>query len=338
MSRANLSGILLGLLAFGLFSVHDVIVKVLGGSYTPFQIVFFSVIFAFPMATLMLMRDASDGNLRPKHPWWTALRTGAAVLTGLSAFYAFSVLPLAQVYAILFATPLLITILSIPILGEKVRIRRWAAVIVGLVGVVIVLRPGETELTLGHAAALCCAMSGALASVIVRKIGREERSVVLLLYPMMANFVMMLAILPWVYVPVPLQDLSGFAAMSLLAFLAMLCLISAYRRAEAALIAPMQYSQIIWAIAFGYLLFDEVPDTATFIGVAVIISSGLYIVFRESRGPGSDNQPVLRTRSRGATPSAMRVGAFMKRSEKDQGLVKRDAETPAPPHSSSPEN
>jgi len=324
MSRANLSGILLALLAFGLFSVHDVIVKFLGGSYTPFQIVFFSVLFGFPLATFMLMRDPSDGNLRPKHPWWTALRTGAAVLTGVTAFYAFSVLPLAQVYAILFATPLLITVLSIPILGEKVRIRRWAAVIVGLIGVVIVLRPGETELTLGHASALGCAVSGALASVIVRKIGREERSVVLMLYPMMANFVLMLAILPFVYVPVPVQDMTGFATMSLLAFIAMLCLIGAYRRAEAALIAPMQYSQIIWAILFGFLLFDEVPDAGTFIGVAVIIASGLYIVFRESRGPGSDNQPVLRTRSRSATPGAMRVGGLMNSDEKDKGLKKRD--------------
>ncbi len=324
MSRANLSGILLALLAFGLFSVHDVIVKFLGGSYAPFQIVFFSVIFGFPLATFMLMRDPSDGNLRPKHPWWTALRTAAAVCTGISAFYAFSVLPLAQVYAILFATPLLITVLSIPILGEKVRIRRWAAVIVGLIGVVIVLRPGQTDLTLGHAAALGCSICGALASVIVRKIGREERSVVLMLYPMMANFVLMLAILPWVYVPVPLEHLAGFATMSLLAFIAMLCLIGAYRRAEAALIAPMQYSQIIWAILFGALLFDEVPDTETFIGVVVIISSGLYIVFRESRGTGSENQPVLRTRSRGATPGVMRVGGMMKNDEKDNGLKKRD--------------
>ncbi|NQZ72263.1 MAG: DMT family transporter [Dinoroseobacter sp.] len=324
MSRANLNGIFLALLAFGLFSIHDVIVKILGANYAPFQIVFFSVLFGFPLATLMLMRDATDGNLRPKHPMWTALRTASAVMTGVSAFYAFTNLPLAQVYAIVFATPLFITILSIPILGETVRFRRWAAVVAGMIGVIIVLRPGQTDLTLAHLAALSCAVFGALASVIVRKIGREERSIVLMLYPMMANFVLMLALLPFVYVPVPLTHMAGFATMALLAFAAMLCLISAYRKAEAALIAPMQYSQIIWAVAFGFLLFDEVPDRETGIGVAVIIMSGLYIVFRESRGTGSVNQPVLRTRSRAATPSTPRIGPQLDPKERDRSVSKPD--------------
>ncbi len=333
MSRANLSGILLALLAFALFSVHDVIVKFLGGSYTPFQIVFFSVIFGFPLATMMLMRDPTDGNLIPKHPWWTAVRTISAVLTGVLAFYAFSTLPLTQVYAILFASPLMITVLSIPILGEKVRIRRWAAVTVGLIGVLVVLRPGQTDLSAGHFAALGCAAFGALASVIVRKIGREERSVVLLLYPMMANFLIMLAILPWVYEPVPLRDMSGFAAMSLLAFVAMICLIAAYKRAEAALIAPMQYSQIIWATLFGLFLFDEVPDLATGIGVSIIIASGLYIVFRESQGTASTNKPVLRTRSRAATPGSLRVGGMMNTEERDKSLGRPPKEANDPDQS-----
>lgn len=318
--RSNLRGALLALASFALFASHDVIVKVLGGTFTPFQIVFFSVLFAFPMATLMMMRDAGDSNLRPRHPWWVALRTAAAVITGISAFHAFSVLPLAQVYAIVFATPLLITILSIPILGETVRFRRWAAVIVGLVGVVIVMRPGQTELGLGHLAALSCALFGALASVIVRKIGRDERSIILMLYPMMANFIMMIVILPFVYVPVELNDLGGFALMSVLAFIASMLLIAAYKMGEAAVIAPMQYSQIIWAILFGILFFDEWPDKVTYIGVAIIIASGVYIVLRESRGTTSRNKPVLRTRSRPGTPSIPRVSSQLDTSERDRSL------------------
>ena len=150
----NVRGAIFALLAFAVFSTHDVIIKVLGGVYSPIQIVFFSVLLSFPLATIMLMRDATPGTLIPKHPWWLALRTAAAVVTGVSAFYAFSVLPLAQTYAIIFASPLMITVLAIPVLGETVRLHRWAAVIVGLIGVMIVLRPGSTELTLGHAAAL----------------------------------------------------------------------------------------------------------------------------------------------------------------------------------------
>lgn len=299
-------GALLALVAFGIFATHDVVVKYLGGVYAPFQIVFFSTLMGFPLVTLMLIGDRTDGNLRPHHPGWTALRTGAAVVTGVSAFYAFATLPLAQVYAILFAAPLLITILAIPILGEKVRLRRWAAVIVGLIGVLIVLRPGEVELALGHLAAITSATTGACASIVVRKIGSAERSAVLLLYPMLANFLCMGAALPFVYRPMPLLHLAGLALISLMAFVAMLCLIAAYRRAEAVIVAPMQYSQILWATAYGYLLFDEMPDRTTALGAAIIIASGLYIVFRESR-LGSSRTPVLHTRSRAETGTLPRV-------------------------------
>ena len=206
---SNTKGALIALLAFAIFSTHDIIVKFLGASYSPIQIVFFSVLFGFPWMTLMLIRDTSSGNLLPRHPWWTALRTIATTLTGISAFYAFSKLPLAQVYAILFAAPLLITILSIPILGEQVRLRRWVAVLIGLCGVLVVLRPGAEPLTLGHLAALVAAVGGALASIIVRKIGKDERSVVLLIYPMMTNFMIMGAALPFVYQPMPMEHLGG---------------------------------------------------------------------------------------------------------------------------------
>ena len=308
----NAKGALFALLAFGVFSTHDVIVKILGGFYSPFQIVFFSVLLSFPLATVMLMRDAKPGTLVPVHPWWLALRTGAAVVTGVSAFYAFSVLPLAQVYAILFAAPLLITVLAIPVLGEKVRLRRWIAVLVGLVGVLVVLRPGQTDLTLGHLAALAAAIGGSLASIVVRKIGNEERPVVMLLYPMVVNFVLMACALPFVYQPMPIEHLGMLAIIATFAWIASRLVIAAYQNGEAAIIAPMQYSQIIWATIFGMLFFDETIDQATAIGAGIIISSGLYIVLRESRSGNSENTPVLRTRSRSETATTPRVSLFMR--------------------------
>jgi len=238
------------------------------------------------------------------------------VITATSAFYAFSVLPLAQVYAILFAAPLLITLLAIPILKEKVGIRRALAVLVGLGGVIVVLQPGATELELGHLAALAAAIGGALASVIVRKIGREERSVVLILYPMMTNVVLMGLALPFVYQPMPGLDLGALAVIAALALTATSCLILAYRMAPAATVAPMQYSQILWASVFGILLFDEALDWATVAGTAIIIASGLYIVFREDRGGNSENTPVLRSRSRAGSPSAPRVATFLPESQR----------------------
>lgn len=113
---SNAKGAVLALIAFGLYSTHDVFIKTLGAIYSPIQIVFFSVLLSFPLATLMLMRDAKPGTLVPVHPWWMAVRTVGAVVTGVSAFYAFSSLPLTQTYAILFATPLLITVLSLSLI------------------------------------------------------------------------------------------------------------------------------------------------------------------------------------------------------------------------------
>ena len=301
----------MALAAFGIFATHDVIVKYLGGSYSPFQIVFFSVLFGFPIVTFLLLRDATQANLRPKHPWWIAARTAASVVTGFCAFYAFTVLPLAQTYAIVFAAPLLITILAIPMLGETVGWRRGLAVAVGLGGVVVVLQPGQTELSLGHAAALAAAFSGAFASLIMRKVGREERSVVMLLYPMVANFVLMGAAMPFVYVPMPGLHMGALAVVSALALAASACLIFAYRAAPAIMVAPMQYSQILWATVFGTLLFDEGLETPTLIGSAIIIASGLYIVLREERGGGSSTTPVLRTRTRVGTPSGLRIAPFL---------------------------
>lgn len=308
----NARGAIYALIAFGVFATHDVIVKILGGIYSPFQIVFFSVLLSFPLATVMLMRDAKPGTLMPVHPWWMALRTGAAVVTGVSAFYAFSVLPLAQVYAILFAAPLLITVLAIPVLGETVRLRRWLAVIVGLIGVLVVLRPGQTDLTIGHLAALAAAVGGSIASIVVRKIGNEERPVVMLLQPMIANFILMGCALPFVYQPMPIEHLGMLGIIAVFAWIASRLVIAAYQSGEAAIIAPMQYSQIVWATGFGLLFFDETIDQATAIGAGIIIASGMYIVLRESRVGTSENMPVLRTRSRSETGTTPRVSLVMR--------------------------
>ncbi len=310
----NLAGPLYALLAFAVYATHDVIIKFLGGTYSPFQLIFFSTLFSFPLVTFMLMQDATSGNLRPVHPWWTALRTVLASITGFTAFYAFSALPLAQVYVLLFASPLLITLLSIPMLGEKVGVHRLGAVVVGLVGVLVVLQPGATPLTLGHAAGITSAVCNAFASVIVRKIGRDERPVVLMLYPMAANFILMGALLAFVYKPMPVEHMGGLAVISLLGFFAGLVLIAAYKNGDAAIVAPMQYSQIVWASIFGFFIFGESLERATVIGAGIIILSGIYIVIRETRLGAKSQTPVLRTRSRGPTAASFRISPILRRS------------------------
>lgn len=308
---ANTRAVLFALLAFAIFACHDAMIKVLGGSYSPFQIVFFSVVFGFPLITVQMMRDQTMGSLIPRQPGWVVGRTVAAVITGACAFYAFSVLPLAQTYAVLFASPLLITVLAIPVLGEKVGWRRALAVLVGLAGVMVVLQPGPTVLGLGHLSALGAAVFGAISSIIARKVGRSERSEVLILYPMVANFILMACLMPMYYEPMPFADIASVFAVAALALLATSLLIAAYRLGSAASVAPMQYSQIIWASVFGIVFFNETPQISTAIGAAIIVASGLYIVLRENSG-ASKTTPVLRTRTRWETASGPRVGPMLR--------------------------
>ena len=150
----TLRGALLSLAAFALYAAHDVAVKVLGAHYSSFQIIFFAGLLSFPVVSVLLLADPREGNLVPRHPWWSLLRSVSAVVTGVQGFYAFSVLPMAQCYAMLFAMPLLITLMSIPMLGERVGLRRGIAVVIGLIGVIIVLTMGMVTLKaiLGSAA------------------------------------------------------------------------------------------------------------------------------------------------------------------------------------------
>ncbi|ADO41793.1 DMT family transporter [Ketogulonicigenium vulgare] len=303
---SNAKGAVLALIAFAIFATHDVIVKAMGGIYATPQLIFFSVMFSFPLALLMLVQDPRPGTLKPVHPGWVALRTGTGIVSGLTVFYAFTALPLTQVYAIIFATPLIITILSVPFLGERVRMRRWIAVGVGLFGVLVVVRPGTAELGLGHAAALIGALCGALSAITLRKVGSKERPVVLLLYPLFGNFIVMGAALPFVYQPMPITHLGLFALMAALGLMGGLFSIQAYKHGEAVVVAPMQYSQIIWASVFGYLIFRETMDFWTTVGTLIIIGSGIYIVVREGRSDASDNHPVLRTKMRADTGTLLR--------------------------------
>ena len=297
-SKTNLRGALMALIAFGLFSTNDVIIKFLGGTFNPFQTIFFSTVLSFPLLALMLLSDRTEGNLIPKHPVLTSLRAFLIMLNVVAGFYAFTVLPLAESYPIFFATPILITILAIPALGERVGIRRGIAVFVGLIGVIVVLRPGSGHLGLGHLAAMAAAVLGAFNSILLRKTGQSERFVVMMLYPMMANFAMSAIALPFVYQPMTISDLALLGSMAGLGMVASVFLIGAYRETPAVIVAPMQYSQIIWGTIYGTLIFRETHDFWTLVGTAIIIGSGIYIVLREDKPAVSRHQPVLQTPAR----------------------------------------
>ncbi|MDR5654847.1 DMT family transporter [Ruixingdingia sedimenti] len=303
MPAPNLKGALLALLSFGIYASHDAVVKALGGTYTAFQIVFFSVVLAFPLAVLLALSEGRNIRLRPRNPGLMAIRCAAVVTSALCAFYSFTVLPLAQTYALLFTMPLFITLLAMPVLGERVGARRLAAVAVGFCGVLVVLRPGQVDLGPGHLSALASAGAAAVNSVITRRISAQESRATMLIFPMLAQFGATAVALPFVYVPVAGADLVLMGLVAAGAFLGMLAMITAFRFAEALVVAPMHYSQILWAVFYGYVFFHETPHTLTFLGAAIIIGSGLYILLREGRPSVSATRPVSHATPAPAPPA-----------------------------------
>jgi len=291
-------GIGLSLAGFGIFSLHDALIKSITG-VPIFQVVFFVVLFSFVPFVFMLAFSGKAISLRPNLPGLVGLRCLFGVGSLLCVFYAFNTLPMTQVYSLLFSAPVLITLLSIPILGERVKLIRWIAILLGMAGILIVLRPDVVELSLGHLAALVAAVCVACASVVTRKIGAREHTVTLLLYPMLTNVVVSGALVSLVYLPMPGIALFKMCAIGLLSVFAQMLMINAYRSCEAQYIAPMQYSQMLWAVLYGVLIFNESIDRHVVLGSMIIVVSGLLFIWREL--VASVTQPVLRTRNLRAT-------------------------------------
>jgi len=282
------------LLGFALFSTHDALVKSVQ-SIPVFQSVFFVVLASFVPFSLFIGLSKQKRSLRPNLPLLVSLRCLFTAGSLFSVFYAFGNLPLPEVYSLLFSAPVLITLLAIPLLGERIKLVRGFAIVLGLIGVVVVLRPGQAAFSLGHAAALFAAFSIACVSIVTRKIGSREHSLTLILYPMLTNFLLSGVAMLFVYVPMPRDALLACCAAGCLGVMGHSCVIHAYRSAEAQFVAPMQYSQMIWAILFGALLFNETIDAAVLAGSAIIVLSGLMFIWREL--VASVKQPVLRTRN-----------------------------------------
>jgi S-adenosylmethionine uptake transporter len=281
--QSNLQGALIGLAAMALFACSDITIKFLGGGYNPFQIIFFAGLMTFPLIAGLIIADPTAANLRPRRAKLMALRCVIVLFNGILGTFAFATLPLAQCYAIVFTMPIFITLLSVPVLGEKIDIVRGLAVLAGLAGVVIALDPGSAALQWGHAAALGSAIFGAGNYVIIRKTGAAERTVVLVLFPLILQMIVAAIVLPLVYQPMPMADLVFTALMAATSFAGYLLIIAAYRRAPGIVVAPMQYSQIIWAAIFGALLFGEHMSIRTVLGTTVIIVAGIVIVARQDR-------------------------------------------------------
>ena len=222
--------------------------------------------------------------LRTQRWGWHLLRTLLACSTMFGFFYGLSKMPLVNALTLAFTAPLIVTALSVPVLGEHVGWRRWLAVIVGFVGVLIVLRPGAGIVQFASMAVLLAAAGYAGLALTARKLAGSESTFSLSTYVMVGPLIASAVVLPGDYVA---PDPTGW----LLFVLAGLCSVGAwvgivggYRRASPAVLAPFEYSALIGGAIAGYLIWGEVPDKFVVVGGTVIIASGLYVVYREVGG------------------------------------------------------
>lgn len=267
----------------GLYSLYDMTIKHLGGGYSPAQVLFCAGLFYVPMILLHLFATGQAGRLWPVLPKWTVIRSLSALVNGVLGAWAFSVLPLAQAYAVFFLMPLLISLLGVPFLGERMDLPRGIAILAGFAGVVVALQPGEAPLGLGHLAAFTAATLGAMNYVILRRTGHVESPGVLLLYPAALQLAATGLSMSALWVPMTTEAWALTGLMGIEIFVGGLLMIAAYRLAPVIVVAPMQYSQIIWAAILGALVFGEAMTAHMVAGIGVIIAAGMFLLWRSSR-------------------------------------------------------
>ncbi|MCC7274590.1 MAG: DMT family transporter [Alphaproteobacteria bacterium] len=272
------------LAAVALFVVMDGLIKWLSVTFPTLQVMFFRSLFALIPIAVVVAYQGGAGRLRTRRPGLHALRCLAGLASMLCFFHAFRTMPLADVIAIGFAAPLFVTALSVPLLGEKVGIRRWSAVVVGFVGVLVMVRPGSDVLEVGAGVALLGTVAYSLAMIFMRDLGRTDTTTAITLYFTVSCVLVAGAALPFVWVaPAGPVEWALLSALGLLGGVAQLLMTQAFRLAPVAVIAPFDYTAMLWGATLGYAVWGEVPDAWVWLGAAIVAASGLYIVHRETR-------------------------------------------------------
>jgi drug/metabolite transporter (DMT)-like permease len=267
-----------------LLTIMDATVKWLAGQgYTVAQLLFFRSLFSLPLFAVAVWRHGGPAILHTRRPWGHLARALIGTSTMACFFFAYKYMALADAVAISFAAPLFSTLLSVLILGEYVGLRRWVAVTVGFVGVLIMLRPGAGMFQPAALIALGGAASYASATIVIRQLSRTEPAIAIVFYYMLVSLAVSALFLPFAWHPVDPFGLVLLAGVGLIGGLAQFAITFAIRIGPIALIAPFDYTALLWAVLFGYALFGDLPDGPTLLGAAIVIGSGLYILYRETR-------------------------------------------------------
>jgi S-adenosylmethionine uptake transporter len=279
-------GILVGFLSFALFALSDACVKALGGRVPVFEVAFFGCLFAALLTPLM--RAPGESWLRglgPRRPRLVLVRALSGMLGGLLGIVAFTRLPFAEAYSIIFLAPSLITVLSVVVLREHVSWLRWIPVVLGLAGVLLVVRPGFDQLVPAHLAALGVAVCNAATVLVLRVLAPVESRMSLLACSFgLSAIITGMLMLPSFRWP-SAGDFGLLAGVGLLSSAAQIGLMIATRLAPANGIGPTQYSQIAWAVLIGAAFFAEIPDDVALAGIGLVVLSGLLTLMIPSIEP-----------------------------------------------------
>jgi len=264
------------------FASANAMVKVAEATYPATQVVFFRCAFSLIPCLILI---ATHGGFRILRTRRLPEHIGRGVMqfaSTIAIFIAFHLMPLADVAAITFSSPLFVTVLSIPALGEKVGPHRWAAVLVGFIGVLIMAHPGAGSISYGALLALANAALGASITIAMRRMTLSESSTTLVSYQAIVTTALSLLALPFGWVTPDWPRALLLVAIGLCSGIGQFLWTQAFRFAPAAVCAPFNYTSIVWAMGLGFFIWGDVPTPMLVVGAVVVASSGLYILYRET--------------------------------------------------------
>jgi drug/metabolite transporter (DMT)-like permease len=294
---SRLTAVFLVLFAFFCFAGLDASAKYAGAILAPLQIVWMRFVTHSLIATAVLRPWRSPELYRPRYVTLQIARAFFLLSATFCNFYAIRYLPLALTASIFFLAPFIVTALAGPFLGEWAGRRRWSAIVIGFIGALIIIRPGLAGFHPAMLLSLAATLGYSLYGLLTRRLAAVETTESLMLLPAIAAALVMIpaGLAQWVAVP-DLLHWSLLLATGILGGLGHWVFIKAHEAAPAPVLAPFVYSQLIWMTALGYFIFGDIPDRATMTGAAVIVGSGLYLFYRESR--------AARAERRAAAPAA----------------------------------
>lgn len=292
-AKHPLWGVALMLGAMAVLPGIDVIAKVLGREGVPvLQIVWARLALGALLTLPFALRIAGPGGLWPARPWYHLARATLLVAATFCFFLSLHWLPIADALAIFFVQPLIVTLLSALILREHVGPRRLIAVAVGFIGTLIIIRPGLTEVNPGSWLALAAGAFLACYFVMTRAISGQAHAMVTTFQTSLLGGLILSAVIWTVWVPPTPAQWGLFVALAFIATFGHLMIVRAYDHAEASLLAPLAYTEMVTSVILGWIFFKDFPDFWTFVGVAILISCAIYISMRE-RAAGKPASPEV---------------------------------------------